>query len=112
MSVVVRRINPVVVVEIVGRFTMGDAPRLLRKTVRELLNEGYKKIVFNLARTAYLDSSGIGELINCQALVSSQGGAVRLVHASGKVKSLLQVTKLVTVFDAFADEEQAVDSFK
>ena len=112
MHIEIKRKNPSVVLLLDGRLSMGEASVSFRRTVRELLNDGYKRFVFNLEGVDYADSSGIGELINCHALITSQDGAVRCVLAGGKVKNLLQVTKLVTVFEVMPDEASALESLQ
>ena len=102
----------VTVVDIGGRITLGEGSALLRKTIRELLDEGRTKIVLNLADVNYIDSSGIGELVTAFTTVKKNGGNLKLLHLTKKVHDLLQLTKLFTVFDVFSDENSAIVSFR
>jgi anti-sigma B factor antagonist len=102
----------VTVVDIGGRITLGEGSALLRKTIRELLDEGRTKIVLNLADVNYIDSSGIGELVTAFTTVKKNGGDLKLLYLTKKVHDLLQLTKLFTVFDVYSDENAAVSSFR
>jgi anti-sigma B factor antagonist len=99
-------------VDIGGRITLGEGSALLRKTIRELLDEGRTKIVLNLADVNYIDSSGIGELVTAFTTVKKNGGDLKLLYLTKKVHDLLQLTKLFTVFDVYSDENAAVSSFR
>ena len=111
MNVAVRKINNVAVVDLAGRVVIGEALYNFRNTIRDVMNDGFRHILLNLEDVSYLDSSGIGELVNCYTTVSAQGGSVKLVRASQKVSNLLQMTKLLTVFESFSSERDAIASF-
>lgn len=98
-------------VDLSGRITLGEGSALLRKTVRGLLEEQRRRIVLNLADVDYIDSSGIGELVSGFTAVKNQGGDLKLLQLTKKVRDLLQITKLYTVFEVFTDEPTAVRSF-
>jgi len=102
----------VTVVDLGGRIVLGDGRALLRKTVRQLLEEDRTKILINLADVNYIDSSGIGELVHAYTSVKTRGGELKLLHLNKKVRDLLQITKLYTVFDVYSDEAAAVLSFR
>jgi anti-sigma B factor antagonist len=102
----------VTVVDIGGRITLGEGSALLRKTIRELLDDGRTQIVLNLADVNYIDSSGIGELVTAFTTVKKNGGNLKLLHLTKKVHDLLQLTKLFTVFDVYSDEGAALVSFR
>ena len=106
-----RDAGPVTVVDLSGRITLGDGSALLRKTIRGLLQEERKKILLNLADVDYIDSSGIGELVSGFTAVKNQGGELKLLQLTKKVRDLLQITKLYTVFDIYTDENAAIRSF-
>jgi len=106
-----RDAGSVTVVEIGGRITLGEGSALLRKTIRELLDDGRTKIVLNLADVNYIDSSGIGELVTAFTTVRKSGGDLKLLHLTRRVHDLLQLTKLFTVFDVYSDENTALNSF-
>lgn len=90
---------------------MGDGATTFRDTVRDLANGGNKKLLLNLAEVSYIDSSGIGEMVSGFTTVTNQGGQVKLLNLTKRVKDLLQITKLYTVFEVFDDEAHAVRSF-
>ena len=94
-----------------GRITLGDGSALLRTTIRGLLADQRKMILLNLADVDYIDSSGIGELVSGFTAVKNQSGDLKLLHLTKKVRDLLQITKLYTVFDVFTEESAAVSSF-
>jgi anti-sigma B factor antagonist len=99
------------VVDAAGRITLGEGSSALRETIRELVNKGQKKILLNLAEVSYIDSSGIGELVSAFTTVTNQGGQLKLLGLTKRVKDLLQITKLYTVFDVHEDEAHAIRSF-
>lgn len=107
-----RDAGAVTVVDCGGKITLGDGSALLRKTIRGLLDEGRTQIVVNLADVDYIDSSGIGELVSGFTTVKGRGGELKLLHLTKKVKDLLQLTKLYTVFEVYSDEQTALRSFK
>ena len=100
------------VVDLSGKFTLGEGSALLRKTVRGLLDDKRTKIVLNLADVDYIDSSGIGELVSAFTTSKGRGGELKLLHLTKKVHDLLQLTKLYTVFDVYTDEGSALRSFQ
>jgi anti-sigma B factor antagonist len=102
----------VIVVDLSGRIILGEGSALLRKTVRELLEEKRNKIVLNLGDVDYIDSSGIGELVSAYTAVKNRGGDLKLLNLTKKVRDLIQLTKLYTVFDVYTDEHSAVGSFR
>jgi anti-sigma B factor antagonist len=112
LRVTYRDAGVITVVDIGGRITLGEGSALLRKTVRELLEDNRIKIVLNLADVNYIDSSGIGELVSAFTAVKNRGGDMKLLHLTKKVHDLLQLTKLFTVFDVYSDEHTALGSFR
>jgi anti-sigma B factor antagonist len=102
----------VIVVDLSGRIILGEGSALLRKTVRELLEEKRIKIVLNLGDVDYIDSSGIGELVSAYTAVKNRGGDLKLLNLTKKVRDLIQLTKLYTVFDVYTDEPSAIGSFR
>jgi anti-sigma B factor antagonist len=106
-----RQVDGVTVVDLSGRITLGEGSTILRDTVRELLGRGQKKILLNLGDVNYIDSSGIGELVSGYTTVTNQGGHLKLLNLTKKVRDLLQITKLYTVFDVFDEETTAIRSF-
>ena len=106
-----RQVGDVTVVDAVGRITLGEGASTFRDTIRELASKGKKKLLLNLAEVSYIDSSGIGEMVSGFTTVTNQGGAVKLLNLTKRVRDLLQITKLYTVFEVFDDEATAVRSF-
>jgi anti-sigma B factor antagonist len=106
-----RQVGDVTVVDAVGRITLGDGASTFRDTIRDLATGGKKKLLLNLAEVSYIDSSGIGEMVSGFTTVTNQGGQVKLLNLTKRVKDLLQITKLYTVFEVFDDEAAAVRSF-
>jgi anti-sigma B factor antagonist len=95
-----------------GKIALGDGSALLRKLIRELLEEDRTLILLNLADVNYIDSSGIGELVSAFTTVKGRGGEMKLLNLTKKVHDLLQITRLFTVFEVFSEESKAIQSFK
>jgi anti-sigma B factor antagonist len=106
-----RQVGEVTVIDAVGRITLGDGASTFRDTIRDLAGKGHKKLLLNLAEVSYIDSSGIGEMVSGFTTVTGQGGQMKLLNLTKRVKDLLQITKLYTVFEVFEDEAGAVRSF-
>ena len=106
-----RQVGDVTVIDAAGRITLGEGASVFRDTVRDLAAKGDKKILLNLSDVTYIDSSGIGELVSGFTTVTNHGGVLKLLGLSKRVKDLLQITKLYTVFEVFDDEATAVRSF-
>jgi anti-sigma B factor antagonist len=107
-----REAGPATVVDLSGRIILGEGSALLRKTVRGLLEEQHMKIVLNLGDVDYIDSAGIGELVSAYTTVKNRGGDLKLLNLTKKVRDLIQLTKLYTVFDVYTDEPSALQSFQ
>jgi anti-sigma B factor antagonist len=107
-----RTSHSVVIVDLKGRITLGDGSGVIRETIKALTAKGERKILLNLAEVAYIDSAGLGEMVGSYATITSQGGRMKLVHAQKRVRDVLQITKLYTVFEAFDNEGAAVASFE
>ena len=106
-----RQVGDVTVVDAVGRITLGEGSAALRDTIRDLATAGNKKVLLNLAEVSYIDSSGIGEMVSGFTTVTNAGGQLKLLSLTKRVKDLLQITKLYTVFEVHDDETAAVRSF-
>jgi anti-sigma B factor antagonist len=106
-----RQVGDVTVIDAVGRITLGDGASTFRDTIRDLANNGNKKLLLNLGEVSYIDSSGIGEMVSGFTTISNQGGSLKLLNLTKRVKDLLQITKLYTVFEVFEDEAAAVRSY-
>lgn len=106
-----REVGHATILDINGRIVLGDEIGDLRTAVRNLIAEGKKKIILNLAAVDYIDSSGVGELVGSFTTVRNAGGELKLLNLTQKVHDVLHVTKLYTVFDIKDDEFNAVKSF-
>ena len=106
-----RQVGDVTVIDVAGRITLGEGSSVLRDAMRDLVSKGQKKILLNLGEVSYIDSSGIGELVSGFTTVTNSGGALKLLNLNKRVKDLLQITKLYTVFDVHEDEAGAIRSF-
>jgi anti-sigma B factor antagonist len=106
-----RQVGLVAIVDFSGRITLGQESAVLRKTVRELVDHGQRKILLNLADVDYIDSSGIGELISAYTTVRGLNGELKLLQLTRRVHDILQITRLFTVFDVQSDEAAAIRSF-
>ncbi len=111
MKATVRQIESVTVIDVSGRITLGEGCTQLRELIRDELSKGNKKLLLNLGDVTYIDSSGIGELVSAFTAVTNQGGQLKLLNLTKKVQDLLQITKLLTVFDVSNDEAKAIASF-
>ena len=111
MQIEERTIGDVVVLDIKGRVQLGDGDEMLKDKVNSLLNQGRKKIVLNLAEVPYIDSAGLGEGVRTFTTVSRQGGQLKLLNLTKRITDLLAITKLLTVFDTYDSEQDAVQSF-
>jgi anti-sigma B factor antagonist len=107
-----RRLDGVIVIDMAGRLSAGEPVLLLRNTVRRFVEDGSARFVLNLGEVSHIDSSGLGELITCYTTIRNRNGDVKLAKLTAKVKDLLQLTKLVTVFDSYDDEQKAVAALK
>lgn len=110
-SLRIREAGGVSVVDVSGRITLGEGAGTLRDTLRQMATSGHKKVLLNLADLTYLDSSGIGVLVSSFATINGAGGQLKLVNLTKRVKDLLLITKLYTVFEIFENEEAAIASF-
>jgi anti-sigma B factor antagonist len=106
-----RQVGDVSVIDVSGRITLGEGSSALRDILRDLTAKGHRKILLNLGDVSYIDSSGIGELVSGFTTVTNQGGTLKLLSLTKRVKDLLQITKLYTVFDVRDDEAEAIRSF-
>jgi anti-sigma B factor antagonist len=104
-------VGDVTVIDAAGRITLGEGASAFRDMIRDLAAKGDRKLLLNLSEVSYIDSSGIGELVSGFTTVTNHGGSLKLVGLSKRVKDLLQITKLYTVFEVFDDEADAIRSF-
>jgi len=107
-----RQAGDVTVLDMDGRVTIGEGSVALRSAIRRLLEEGKKNILLNLAGVGYIDSSGIGELVSSYTAINKEGGQLKLLSLTAKLRELLTITKLLTVFDNYETEADALSNFK
>lgn len=107
-----RQAGDITVLDMSGRITIGEGSVALRNAIRRLVEEGKKNILLNVGGVGYVDSSGIGELVSSFTAVKKEGGHLKLLNLTQKIKDLLAITKLLTVFDTYDDEQTALESYK
>ena len=107
-----RQAGDVTVLDMDGKITIGDGSVALRGAIKRLLDEGKKKVLLNLAGVGYIDSSGIGELVSSYTSINNAGGQLKLLRLTQKLQDLLTITKLLTVFDVYDSEADALTSYK
>ena len=112
LSLSTRQLDGVTILDLSGRITLGEGSVQLRDAIRDLISKGEKHILLNLGDVSYIDSSGLGELVSAFTTAKNQNADVKLLNLTKKVKDVLQVTKLYTVFDIYDDEAHAISSFK
>ena len=112
LEVTERQAGDVTILDMSGSVRMGEGSIELRNAIRGLVDGGKKKILLNLRSVKNIDSSGIGELIANYTTVSRDGGQLKLLNLTEKIQNLLVITKLLTVFDSYDNEAEALNSFK
>jgi anti-sigma B factor antagonist len=112
LSISERQAGDVAILDLTGEIRMGEGSTALRNSIRGLVADGNKKLLLNLGGVTYIDSSGIGELIANYTTASKGGGQLKLLNLTDKVQDLLVITKLLTVFDVYDTETEALGSFK
>ncbi|MEY4931993.1 MAG: Anti-anti-sigma-B factor [Pseudomonadota bacterium] len=112
MEIVERTVNDVTVLDLKGKMTLGEGDELLKDKINSLLSAGKKKLLLNLEGVPYIDSAGLGEVVRTYTTVSRQGGSLKLLNLTKRIEDLLSITKLLTVFDTFDSEAEAVKSYK
>jgi anti-sigma B factor antagonist len=112
MQISERTIGDVVIVDVSGKITLGDGGDVaLRDKMRSLLQQGHKKVLLNLGEVSYVDSAGLGEIVQSYATVTKNGGTLKLVVVTKRIKDLLSITKLLTVFECHDTEAEGLASY-
>lgn len=111
MTITERIVGTVAIMDVKGRVTFGEGAELLRDKVNSLLHQGHRNLLLNLANVDYLDSAGLGEIVGTFATVRRHGGTMKLLGLTSRIRDLLSITKLLTVFEAFDSEAEATRSF-
>jgi len=107
-----RRLDDVVILDPSGKITIGEGTIMLRDHIKKALDAGDRKFLLNLTDVDYIDSSGLGELVSSFTTVRSRGGQLKLLNLTRRVRDLLQITKLLTVFETFESEPEALKSLR
>jgi anti-sigma B factor antagonist len=111
MTIAERTVGGVAVIDIKGRVIAGEGPEMLRDKINSLLHQGHKKLLLNLSGVDYMDSAGLGEIVGTFATVRRHGGTLKLLGLTSRIRDLLSITKLLTVFETFDAEGDAIGSF-
>jgi anti-sigma B factor antagonist len=112
MHISERTVGDVTIVDVSGKITLGDGGDVvLKDKMRSLVQQGQKKVLLNLGDVSYMDSAGLGEIVQSYATVTKNGGSLKLLNVTKRIKDLLSITKLLTVFECHDNEAQAITSF-
>src|SRR6185369_2720556 len=111
LNITTRQSGPVAILDLEGQIRLGETNANLHKAVRELVDGGEKNVLLNLAKVTGIDSSGLGSLVAAHATLEKNGGEMKLLNLNDRVTELMMITKLLTVFDVFDNEAEAVASF-
>ena len=111
LALTTREVGDVTVLEVAGKLLLGEGSNTLREALRNLVAKDHKKLLLDLGKLSYIDSTGIGELVGGFVSVKNHGGQVKLLHLTKRLEDILQITKLATVFELFDDEQRAIQSF-
>ena len=106
-----REVNGIIIIDLTGQITIGEASAAIRDEIRDQLGQKFNRILLNLADITYIDSAGLGELTAAYTSVRNRGGALKLLSLTKRVRDLMQITKLYTVFDVYDEERKAIASF-
>jgi anti-sigma B factor antagonist len=112
MQIAERESGAVTILDLSGRITLGEDGNLLKDKLQSLLHQGKKNVLFNLAQVSYVDSAGLGAIVSAYTTVTREGGSLKLANVTKKLQDLLSITKLLTVFETFDSEDEAVRSYK
>ena len=107
-----RQAGDVTILDLSGEVRIGEGSISLRDSIRNLADQGKKKVLLNLAGVKYMDSTGVGELIANYTTITRNGGQLKLLNLTDRIQNLLVITKLLTVFDAYDNEAEALKSFE
>ena len=111
MEIVERQTGAVMILDLKGELVIGDGDELLKDKINSMIQQGHTNLLLNLEGVPYVDSAGLGQMVSTLNTVRRQGGALKLLNLTKRIEDLLSITKLLTVFDAFDNEQEALDSF-
>jgi anti-sigma B factor antagonist len=112
MQIEERIVGEVTILDLKGKMTLGEGDELLKDKINSLIHQQQKKLLLNLEGVPYIDSAGLGEIVRTYTTVSRQGGSLKLVNLTKRITDLLSITKLLTVFETFDNEKEAIASFQ
>jgi len=112
MQIEERSVGDVTILDLKGKMTLGEGDELLKDKINSLIHQGQRKLLLNLEGVPYIDSAGLGEIVRTYTTVSRQGGSLKLVNLTKRITDLLSITKLLTVFETFDAEQEAIASFQ
>ena len=112
MEIEERSLENVMVLDLKGKLAIGEGDELLRERINNLIQQGHRNLLLNLESVPYVDSAGLGEVVRTYTTVSRQGGKLKLVNLTKRITDLLAITKLLTVFETYDSEAEAVGSFR
>jgi anti-sigma B factor antagonist len=111
MQIEQRTVGSVMILDLKGKITLGEGDEALKDKINSLILQGHKKMLLNFGDVPYIDSAGLGEIVRTYTTVSRQGGQLKLVNLTKRITDLLSITKLLTVFETFDNEAEALQSF-
>src|SRR5215831_2102352 len=111
MQIDERTVGNVTVLDLKGKITLGEGDEALRERINQLMSKDQKRILLNLADVPYIDSAGLGEIVRTYTTVKNRGGQLKLVNLTKRITDLLMITKLLTVFETFETEQEAIKAF-
>ena len=111
MEIEERQAGNVMILDLKGELVIGEGDELLKDKIHSMLQQGHKRLLLNLEGVPYVDSAGLGQMVSTLNTVTRNGGALKLLNLTKRLQDLLSITKLLTVFDAFDNEQEALDSF-
>ena len=112
MEISERNSGKVTILSLTGKVTLGEGDVLLKDKLHSLLNQGRKDVLLNLAQVSYVDSAGLGAIVSAYTTMTREGGSLKLANVTKKLQDLLAITKLLTVFETFDSEDEALRSYK
>jgi anti-sigma B factor antagonist len=111
-QITTRELDRIIVVDAVGRLTLSDSRTRLRDLIHVFTSNGHKTFLLNLAGVDFIDSDGMGELVRCYSVIRQRGGEMKLLHVNKKVRELLEMTRLITLFEIYSEEQVALQAFR
>jgi len=112
MKIKIRDRDGITIIDLVGEVTIGEGDVALRKEINDIVGQDRLNIILNLTRVSFIDSSGIGEIVRSYTTVNKHDGRLVLLGLQSKIRDLFAITRLITIFDTYENEKEAIDSFK